>query len=60
MERDRDSDHDRRREHTDDPDRDDPDRDDHFTISDKARAELDRIQEENNMAAQEGQKFYWR
>ena len=31
-----------------------------LTISDEARAELDRIQEETNKAAQEGQKFYWR
>lgn len=30
-----------------------------LTISDEARAELDRIQEETNKAAQEGQKFYW-
>ena len=31
-----------------------------LTISDEARAELDRIQEETIKAAQEGQKFYWR
>jgi len=31
-----------------------------LTISDEARAELDRIQEETNKAAQEGQKLYWR
>ena len=31
-----------------------------LTINDKARAELDRIQEETIKAAQEGQKFYWR
>ena len=31
-----------------------------LTISDKARVELDRIQEETNKAAQEGRKFYWR
>ena len=31
-----------------------------LTISDEARAELDRIEEEANKAAQEGQKFYWR
>ena len=29
-------------------------------ISEKARAELDRIQEEAIKAAQEGQKFSWR
>ena len=31
-----------------------------LTISDKARDELDRIQEETVKAAQEGQKFSWR
>ena len=31
-----------------------------LTISDAARAELDRIQEETIKAAQEGRKFYWR
>ena len=31
-----------------------------LTISEDARAELDRIQEETIKAAQEGQKFSWR
>ena len=31
-----------------------------LTISEEARAELDRIQEETIKAAQEGQKFSWR
>ena len=31
-----------------------------LTISEAARAELDRIQEETIKAAQEGQKFSWR
>ena len=31
-----------------------------LTISDKALKEIDRIQEENIKAAQEGQKFSWR
>ena len=31
-----------------------------LTISEKALAELDRIQEETIKAAQEGQKFSWR
>ena len=31
-----------------------------LTISDEARAELDRIQEETVKAAQQGQKFSWR
>lgn len=31
-----------------------------LTISDEALEEIDRIQEENIKAAQEGQKFSWR
>ena len=31
-----------------------------LTISEEARAELDRIQEETVKAAQQGQKFSWR